>query len=239
MAIRICDMHSHILPGIDDGAQDMEETMQTLREAYQQGIRAIIATPHYYPEKYETDGVTIQRLCQQVKERCREEGLGLRLYTGQECFGYSGLVEKLSRGEALTIAGSRYVLTEFAPDCPYTQLQQILTQLQQGGYHPILAHFERYECLEREERILELKNRGVLLQMNFGTFLKKKGWFGKTIWQKMMQDGIVDLVGSDCHGTHYRPYHADEAVRWIQKNVDRKVQRQILATNVQKILRKE
>lgn len=239
MAIRICDMHSHILPGIDDGAQDIEETMQALREAYQQGIRAVIATPHYYPEKYEPDGPTILELCRQVKLRCREEQLEIRLYAGQECFGYSGLAEKLDRGEALTMAGSRYVLTEFSPDCPYAQLQQILTQLQQGGYHPILAHFERYECLEREERIQELKNRGILLQMNYDTFLRKKGWFRKSVWQEMLQDGIVDLIGSDCHGTHYRPYHADEAVGWIQKNVDRKIQNQILVKNVQKILRKE
>lgn len=239
MAIRICDMHCHILPGIDDGAQDMEETMAALHEAYEQGIRAVIATPHYYPEKYEPDVPTIRQLLQQVKLRCREEQLDIRLYAGQECFGYSGLVDKLNRGEVLTMAGSRYVLTEFSPDCAYVQIQQILTQLQQGGYYPILAHFERYECLEHEERIQELKNRGILLQMNYDTFLKKPGWFRKSQWQKMLQDGTVDLVGSDCHGTHYRSYHADDAIRWIRKNVDTEIQRKIFVKNVHQILRKE
>ena len=72
MALKICDMHSHLLPGIDDGAQDMEETMQALQEAYRQGIRAVIATPHYYPEHYETEAQTILDLCRQVKSRCRQ-----------------------------------------------------------------------------------------------------------------------------------------------------------------------
>lgn len=179
MALRICDMHSHLLPGIDDGAQDMEETMQAMQEAYRQGIRAVIATPHYYPERYETEAQTILDLCRQVKSRCRQEGLDIRIYPGQECFYYSELADKLDRGEILTLAGSRYVLTEFLPDCPYVQLYQGLTQLQQRGYYPVLAHFERYECLDREDHLQELKNRGILLQMNFDTFTMRKHWFQK------------------------------------------------------------
>lgn len=198
MALRICDMHSHLLPGIDDGAQDMDETMQAMQEAYRQGIRAVIATPHYYPERYETEAQTILDLCRQVKSRCRQDGLDIRIYPGQECFYYSELADKLDRGEILTLAGSRYVLTEFLPDCPYVQLYQGLTQLQQRGYYPILAHFERYECLDREDHLQELKNRGILLQMNFDTFTMRKHWFQKNQWGSLLRSGIVDLVGSDC-----------------------------------------
>lgn len=239
MAVRVCDMHSHILPGIDDGAQNMEETMQALREAYQQGIRAVIATPHYYPERYEPDGERIRELCRQVKSQCRQENLDIRLYSGQECFYYSELADKLDQGEVLTLAGSRYVLTEFLPDSPYVQIQQGLNQLLQRGYYPVLAHFERYECLEKEERLWELKNRGVLLQMNFDTFIQKKHWFSKNLWGKLLQSGIVDLVGSDCHGMHFRPYHAGEGIRWMEKHVKPEIRHQILVRNIQKILRKE
>ena len=107
MVTKICDMHSHILPGIDDGAQDMEESMQALHQAYEQGLRAVIATPHYYPEKYESDAQTILELCRQVRSQCRQDGLDIRIYPGQECFYYSGLADKLDRGEVLTLAGSR------------------------------------------------------------------------------------------------------------------------------------
>lgn len=234
----LCDVHCHILPGIDDGARDMEETMQALRTAARQGIRAVIATPHYYPEKYETDPETIHALCQEVRDRCKAEGLQLRIYAGQECFYHSELAEKLDRGEALTLAGSRYVLTEFSPNCLYLQLQQGLMQLQQSGYRPVLAHFERYECLENPDRLQELKSRGILLQMNLDTILQKKGLFQKTQWQRLLQSGMVDLLGSDCHGTHFRPYHADKSMKWLVKQVDQEIRREMLITNVKNILRK-
>lgn len=237
--MRVCDMHCHLLPGIDDGAQDMEETMRALREAYGQGIRAVIMTPHYYPERYEADAQTILELCRQVKKQCRQEELDIRIYPGQECMYHSELADRLDWGEVLTLAGSRYVLTEFLPDCPYVQLQQGLAQLQQRGYFPVLAHFERYECLEREDHLQELKNRGVLLQMNFDTFTQKKHWFQKNPWGRMLQSGIVDLVGSDCHGTHFRPYHAKKSIRWMEKNLKPELRHKILVRNIQKILRKE
>lgn len=239
MAGKICDIHCHILPGIDDGAKTMEETMQALRTAANQGISNIIVTPHYYPEKYESKASEIIRLCGEVQRRCRQEGLNIRLFTGQECFYYSGLPEKLKSGEVLTMAGSRYVLIEFLPTCPYVQLQQGVMQLQQNGYHPILAHFERYECLEKMEHIYELKNRGILLQMNFDTFLHKKNWFQNSKWQKLLQNGVVDLIGSDCHGMHFRPYHADKSMDWMEKNVKFIIRRKILVENVRKILREE
>lgn len=239
MARKVCDMHSHILPGVDDGAVDLEETMQALRMAADQGIRIVIATPHYYPEKYENSAEKIIKVCREVQQQCRKEKLDIRLYPGQECFYYSGLSEKLDRGEVLTMAGSKYVLVEFLPSCPYVQLLQGMTQLQQSGYYPILAHIERYECLEKTERLYELKNRGILLQMNFDTFLHKKNWFQNSKWQKLLQDGVVDLVGSDCHGTHFRPYNAKKSINWIEKNVKFKIRRKILAENVKKILREE
>lgn len=234
----LCDIHCHILPGIDDGAKDMEETMQALRTAARQGIRAVVATPHYYPEKYETDPEQIYALCQEVKEQCKAEGLELRIYPGQECFYHAELAEKLDRGEVLTLAGSSYVLTEFATNCPYLQLQQGLMQLQQSGYKPVLAHFERYECLDHKDRLEELKSRDILLQMNFDTILQKKGLFQKTQWQKMVQNGTVDLLGSDCHGMHFRPYHADKGMKWLVKNVEQPIRREMLINNVKNILRK-
>lgn len=111
-------------------------------------------------------------------------------------------------------------------------------QLQQSGYKPVLAHFERYECLDHEDRLEELKSRGILLQMNFDTILQKKGLFQKTQWQKMVQNGTVDLLGSDCHGMHFRPYHADKGMKWLVKNVEQPIRREMLINNVKNILRK-
>ena len=118
--------------------------MEALREASRQGITAVIATPHYYPGRYEPDAGEVLHAWRQVKQRISLEGLPVTLYPGQECFYYSGLLEQLEEGEVLTLARSLYVLVEFDPECPYLQLLQGLTELQQGGYYPVLAHFERY-----------------------------------------------------------------------------------------------
>ena len=120
--IGIYDMHSHILPGLDDGARDMEDTMETLQEAVRQKIRGIIATPHFHPGKFLTDSRQVLNVLKQVQEECRKLNLEIRLYPGHECYYYSGLVQALKTGEALPLAGSRYVLVEFSPNCLYSYM---------------------------------------------------------------------------------------------------------------------
>ena len=83
---QITDMHCHILPGLDDGSKSMEETMEALREASRQGITAVIATPHYYPGRYEPDAGEVLHAWRQVKQRISLEGRPVTLYPGQECF---------------------------------------------------------------------------------------------------------------------------------------------------------
>ena len=190
---QITDMHCHILPGLDDGSKSMEETMEALREASRQGITSVIATPHYYPGRYEPDAGEVLHAWRQVKQRISLEGLPLALYPGQECFYYSGLLEQLEEGEVLTLARSLYVLVEFDPECPYLQLLQGLTELQQGGYYPVLAHFERYKCLRDIQRLYELKSRGIWLQMNFDTLLMRNSIFHRNPWRQLAAEGMADF----------------------------------------------
>lgn len=238
MTTGICDMHCHILPNLDDGSKSMEETVRTVQEAVNQGIRTIIATPHFYPGRYETEAKTVLQKIENVQLICQERNLPVRFYAGQECFYYSGLLHLLREGRVLTLAGSRCVLVEFLPDCIYSQLYGGLTELLRGGYVPVLAHFERYECLREESRLKELKQAGVLLQMNFDT-LRRGRLFGKSRWQKLVQGGAVDLLGSDCHGMEFRPYHVDRACAWLEKNVDPKLRQRMFERNVQKILNRD
>lgn len=233
----LCDLHSHILPGLDDGAQDMEETMEALKSAYAQGVRTIITTPHHYPERYESSRQAILETLETVRAQCHRANLEIRLLPGQECYYYSELPDKLDAGEVLTLADSRYVLVEFSPDCPYTQLYQGVTRLQQRGYLPILAHFERYRCLEQDAHLQEIHDHGILLQMNYDTFLYRRHSLWKSRWQKLVQSGSVDLLGSDCHGTHFRPCHIQDGVQWLEKHVREEWLEQMLLANTEKILR--
>ena len=100
----------------------------------------------------------------------------------------------------------------------------------------MLAHFERYKCLSEPGRLQELKQEGIVLQLNYDMLLEKGGILHRNIWRRYVQDGTVDLLGSDCHGTHSRPIRAGEAFRWLESSVDRQTINRILHRNVNRIL---
>lgn len=232
----IWDTHCHLLPGVDDGPETMEDTLSTLREAERQHIEGIIVTPHFHPGRYMVYASQIYSLLESVREECRRNNIHITLYPGQECYYYSGLVEQLNSKKVLTLADSRYVLVEFEPDCPYSQMQFGVRELQSNGYHPILAHFERYRCLYDKDKLYEMKQRGALLQMNFDTLLKHEGLFRKLPWKDMVQQGLVDYFGSDCHGMDFRPLRADKAVKWMREELPKGLFGKMLHTNVQLLL---
>lgn len=237
--LEICDIHCHILPGVDDGAATMEEAINTLKEAASQKIRKMIVTPHFHPGRYKVRTEQTLQVLKQLRERCAEQGIPISLYPGQECYYYSGLVEKLNKKKALTLAGSRYVLVEFEPNCIYTHMAAGLRELRMNGYKPIVAHFERYSCLRDEVRLAELKNQGVMLQMNFDRLLQKDRLFRKNPWRQLVKQGMVDYLGSDCHGMRFRPLHVREAAKWLIDQVDQDILRVMFCENIEKILKNE
>lgn len=234
--MKITDMHSHILPGLDDGAKTIEETLFVLEEAQRQNVGRIIVTPHFHPEHYPLSGTQVRETLQRVQQACAERGISVELYAGQECFYHTGLLKDLEEGKALTLADSRYVLVEFDPQCPYFYLLRGLQELIRHGYFPILAHYERYACLSEEEQLEELKWQGVLLQLNFDTLRRHGRWFRGNPFQKDLKAGFVDYLGSDCHGTKFRPLRIREACRWLEKHLSEEWLEKILHINIERIL---
>ena len=151
-------------------------------------------------------------------------------------FRSSGLVEELDQGNALTMCGTRYVLVEFDPGCTYSFLFTGIQSLRQNGYIPIIAHFERYECLYDEEHLEEIRRGQFLLQMNYDVLLRKKLIFGNSYWQKLLLEGYVDFLGSDTHGTHFRPLQVEKCTKWLEKKCDPSLLRRIVEHNFNKII---
>ena len=232
----IWDIHCHILPGVDDGSQTMEESLETIDTAVSQGIRHFLVTPHFHPGRYMVYADTVRMTLGKLARACIESGRDVTFFPGQECYYFSGLKDLLRRGEVLTLAGSRYVLLEFDPTVPFAYMKQAFRDLQSAGYRIVLAHFERYKCLSEPGRLKELKQEGILLQLNYDMLLEKGGILHRNIWRRYVQDGTVDLLGSDCHGTHFRPIRAGEALRWLESSVDRQTINRILHRNVNRIL---
>lgn len=239
MIQNIIDIHSHILPGLDDGARTLEETMETLSHAREQNVRDIFVTPHFHPGRYMVSPSEIYRSADVVRRECERRGLDIRLHLGQECYYYSELAEHLQKGTVLTLADSRYVLLEFDPDCSYSRMLYGVQELLSIGYQPVLAHFERYRCLNHMEHLYELRERGVLLQMNFDTLHGRGFLFGRNPWRAMVKQGLVDYLGSDCHGTHFRPLQITDTLKWMEKELEPELLHQLLVRNPENILNED
>ena len=208
------DIHAHILPGVDDGASDWEETGEMLHMAHEQGITHIIATPHYIPGQ---DTKKLGEMAEKLQEAACSVSEDMRVGLGQEVQYFEELPSFLEQGKVLTLAGSRYVLVEFLPGDGYMRLFRAVRRLVQSSYLPIIAHAERYDCLKEKGRTKELARCGAYLQMNAGSlaggiFDRQAAWCRKEILR-----GNIHFIATDMHGVVIRPPELEEAVRWMTR----------------------
>lgn len=231
------DIHTHILPGVDDGARNLTESVELAVLASRQGIGAVIATPHGSFGKHRRSlREDYERLLLEVRQEVKKELPDFEIYLGQEHLYREGLEEKLLSGEALTLAGSGYVLVEFAPETPYAAMNRGLRNLTVSGYTPVLAHIERYGCLRDEKNLKTLREGGCLFQMNYaslsGNFLDKD-----VRWcRKQVREGRLHFLGTDLHRTDYRPPEILPALRWLENHVELGYLEKLMGGNGAKIL---
>ena len=239
---RISDIHTHVLPGLDDGSKSIGASVRMLRKSYQQGVRNVIATPHYTVYHWRTKPEQIQRLMEQMAKAVQKVMPELRLYSGQEIQYFEGMADMLQRGELLTLAGSHYVLVEFLPQSQWSQIQNAVRELLLAGYFPVLAHIERYQCLRKTGRLTELQKEGAYLQMNYGSLIKLRNVWNlrerlERRWcRKVLLAGYISFLGTDMHGVHHRAPDSDRALVWIRKKGGDTLARQLSVENPEKII---
>lgn len=233
-----CDIHTHVLPGIDDGAKDWDMSLEMIDKSWKGGVRRIIATPHYVPwQKRENDPGKIIRLCRDAELRAKAElGHDIKIYPGQEIYYHIEMLEKIEQGKVLTLAGSHYILVEFPIDISWHQLKQAISHIiYSSQYRPILAHIERYECLRTKENLEEAKELGALFQMNIKS-LQGGILDHNTRWcKKQLLDAKIDFLSSDMHNLTSRPPTSYDMLEWIGKKIDREYQKDIFMRNALKI----
>lgn len=215
----IFDIHSHVLPAVDDGSRYFLESEELLRSAYEQGITAVIATPHYINNRNRKDSSGIKKTFELLSNKTREALPKLELYLGEELFYFDGILRRLEEGRALTMNGTRYVLVEFSPSVSYLELQQAVREFVVSGYVPVLAHIERYEVLRKnDQKIDELIERGAYMQMNYGS-IAGGGMtaFAAENWcRKQIANGRIHMMGSDMHRVDMRPPELERPLKWLQ-----------------------
>ncbi|MEI6949492.1 CpsB/CapC family capsule biosynthesis tyrosine phosphatase [Paraflavisolibacter sp. H34] len=194
------DMHTHLLPGLDDGAPDMESSLNMLRAFVQLGYKRIISTPHIYWELYPNTPETISPALAQLQAAARSEGLEIELKAAAEYFLDDHFSAQVKAKAPLLCLSDKLVLVEFSMVLAPLDLQDTLFELQLQGYQPVLAHPERYTYLLRKKGYFDtLRDAGCLFQLNL---LSLTGFYGdesRQLAEYLLKNDYYQLAGTDAH----------------------------------------
>ncbi len=197
------DMHSHLLPGIDDGAQDITESIALIQKMESMGYSKIITTPHVMSDFYKNTPEIIHAKLKEVQDVLIQHNCTIEIQAAAEYFYDEFLLEQISSGKELLYFGTekKYVLFELSFAQEPNGYKQLIFELIQQGYTPVIAHFERYVYFERDflEHAQNLRSRGVKIQLNL---LSLTGHYGRKIQQLarlLVDHQLVDFVATDCH----------------------------------------
>lgn len=240
------DMHTHILPAVDDGARDMKMALDMIRIAYEDGIRQIVATPHIHPDKMKYSNEEVYEKFGEFCEEVAKVAPEIKMYYGREYYcdfdAVEGIASYDDNGEMsyLTINNTGYLLVEFDVDVQYMNLKNYLRKLILKGYKPVVAHIERYHCLiSHPERVCELDEMNLVLQINAMTITGKNGKEGQKFALKMIKDGLVDIIASDAHTNRNRCPVVYEAAKIVAKKCGKKTMEALFIKNPQHVINGE
>jgi protein-tyrosine phosphatase len=208
----VIDLHSHILPGVDDGASSLAMALEMGRMAVADGIRVMACTPHFMPGVYNNETRDIAYRVDQLSREFHANGLAVQLVLGADAHIRPDFVDALRSGQIPTLNGGRYVLFEPPHDIMPQRLDDLLHNIVMTGFVPILTHPERLRWIEKNyDMIQRLAAQGVWMQVTAGSLT---GRFGKRphYWaQRMLAEGLVSILASDAHNTTSRPPMLSEA----------------------------
>lgn len=213
------DMHSHLLPGIDDGAPDVTTSVFLIKGLMELGYKKLITTSHIYTDLYPNTKQTILQAYDLLKAELIKEQIDLDLTPAAEYFIDEVFAAKLQKGEELLPIKDNKILVEISFVSPPRELNHVIFDMVTGGYVPIIAHPERYSYYHRDKDIYEqFKHQGCLIQVNMLSLI---GYYGKPVQDiaiYLAKNGMIDLLGTDLHhGRHLAELQSAEMIDAVQE----------------------
>ena len=217
------DMHSHLLPGIDDGAPDVTTSIHLIQGLIELGYTKLITTPHIYPDLYPNSRETITQAHTLLKEHLQQENINIEIQAAAEYFVDELFAGRLQSGEELLCIKDNMVLMEISFVSPPRELNHVIFDMVTGGYQPIIAHPERYAFYHHQKDIYDqFKHQGCLLQINMLSLI---GYYGKPVQDTAMylaKNGLIDFVGTDMHhGRHLAELQTPDMIEAVQQLLDK------------------
>lgn len=243
--IGFSDLHSHMLPSVDDGAKDIEEMKKMMELAYNDGIRAICFTPHFKLYEFEDEeqieryNAHINRIFNDACNYASIEYEDMSLFLGSEIMCHSDVAESISENFCKNIANTSYVLIEFHFKASFYDIKNTVTKLSRKGFIPIIAHAERYsELVKKPARVTELKELGALIQINARSVTNIR--FGRVarFIKKVFKKVLVDIIATDAHDSSHRTPILSEAFEKISAKYGEGYAKKLFVENPNSILNK-
>jgi protein-tyrosine phosphatase len=235
------DMHSHILPGLDDGAADWSQALAMARVAVEDGIAEMVCTPHWVLGKYENDCDTVLRRFAEFEERLAAEKIPLKVHTGMELRIDTSIPERLKAGGLLSLNnGSGYVLIELPEETMPANLHEFFWNLQINGYRPILSHVERNPYFRENPRTLFfLVEKGILMQITAASLLEGFADEIRDFALFLVEHRLVHMLVTDTHSLRMRTPRLSGACRVIEDLAGPETAKLMVCDNPRHILKGE
>jgi protein-tyrosine phosphatase len=231
------DTHSHILPGLDDGVEDLEQALSAAQIAVQDGIEGMICTPHWMSGIFENTRDVVVTAVESFQQNLREHDIPLTLYPGAELRINFEMHTKIAQGTLLTLNESSYALIELPVEIIPPRIEDLFYNLQVEGITPIIAHPERNPGLAKDlGRLYGWIQSGALTQLTAGSLLGKFGGTIRKLCLSLLEHGMVHLIATDCHGPMNRAPRLSKAMRAAEAAVGKTVADRIFYENPLQII---
>lgn len=233
---QIIDLHTHILPELDDGARSLRHSLEMARIAVESGVRVLVATPHCAGDRR----AEVRSAADLLRRALQEEQIPLRLFLGMEIFGTPETAGLLRDGKLFTLNNSRYPLIEFDFGSDGTMESRVLADVIRAGFTPIVAHPERYACVRRDPELVNYWHRmGCLFQVNRGSLLGRFGEDARSMARELVCRGFATAVASDAHSPQMRTPWLMDAWDYLETDVSPAAARYLLWENPRRILKNQ
>ncbi len=230
------DLHLHLLPGVDDGARTLEESLVMARCLCEQGYGQAAVTPHIRPGLFENEAEGLRKVLTELRGALKAAEIPLELFEGAEHYLCPENLELLLQGQGMPLGGGRHALLEAPLNGPVPALEEIVFRLEVGGVTPVFAHPERCECLQDLAVVRGLREKGAHFQLDLGSLAGAYGSPARKAARKILSTGLYSVAGSDLHREEQARKLLGQWLAALTDRVDEKEARRLLVDNPKRLL---